>query len=69
MGQWHRWIGRLRPVLATAALVLVLGGVLWAARPPAKKELAPPSYVIPNIVAVVMCMAALAVPCKRFRRV
>jgi hypothetical protein len=49
-------------------LLLAVGPVeaVGAAKPAKEKEAAYPSYVIPNIVAVLMVAAVLAVACKRF---
>ncbi|MGB2754191.1 MAG: hypothetical protein WBD75_09790 [Phycisphaerae bacterium] len=51
-----------------AAAVFVAAGLALGARKAPKKTLPKPSYGIPNIVAVVMCLSVLAIPCKRFKR-
>ena len=56
--------------LAAAGAATVLAGVsvVGAATAAMPREPEFPSYAIPNIAAIVMCLAALAIPCKRFRR-
>lgn len=51
-----------------AAAVFVAAGLALGPRKAPKKTLPKPSYGIPNIVAVVMCLSVLAIPCKRFKR-
>ena len=69
----RRWAALARTVLvavAIAALVIILTGPAGAARPykaPAPEANAP-QWVLPNIVAVLMSLGVLAIPCKRFRR-
>lgn len=53
---------------AFAAAVFVAGGLALGAQKAPEKTLPKPSYGIPNIVAVVMCLSVLAIPCKRFKR-
>jgi len=53
---------------AFAAAVFVAGGLALGAQKVPEKTLPKPSYGIPNIVAVVMCLSLLAIPCKRFKR-
>ena len=64
----------MRAAATVTATVLVLAGLALPAAgatrrtAPAKKGLPTPSYVIPNIAATGMCLAVLAIACKRFRR-
>ena len=51
-----------------AAAMFVAGSLALGAWKAPEKTLPKPSYVIPNIVAVVMCLSVLAIPCKRFKR-
>ena len=54
-------------VIAVAAgIVAVLASVATAAAPTREPEY--PSYAIPNIAAIVMCLAAVAIACKHTRR-
>ena len=53
---------------AFAAAVFVAGGLALGAQKAPKKTPLKPSYGIPNIVAAVMCLSVLAIPCKRFKR-
>ncbi len=53
---------------AFVAVVFVAAGLALGARKAPKKTLPKPSYGIPNVVAVVMCLSVLAIPCKRFKR-
>jgi len=48
-------------------LGLLLAGAARAEQAPTRTPR--PSYAIANIVAVVMCLTVLAIPCKRFRRI
>lgn len=59
--QWT-WLGQVAMVVA----ILLVAGVLalGAGGLPPKR----PGYTIPNIVALVMALTTLAIPCKRFRR-
>jgi len=50
-----------------AAVFLAAGLALGAQRTP-EKTLPQPSYGIPNIVAVGMCLSVLAIACKHFKR-
>ena len=61
MKQAMRHLGRA--ALAVAVLTLVAGTAMAA-----QKEPEPPSYAIPNLIAIVMCAAAFLIPCKLFRR-
>jgi len=61
----RRWTVR---VGAFAAVMFVAAGLALGAQKVPKKTLPKPSYGIPNIVAVVMCLSVLAIPCKRFKR-
>jgi hypothetical protein len=60
--------GALRLAAAVAMVVLPAAGAALAAAKGAGKEPASAAYTISNIAAVVMCLAALAVPCKRYHR-
>lgn len=53
---------------AFAAAVFVAAGLALGAPGTPEKTLPQPSYAIPNIVAVVMCLSVLAIACKRFKR-
>jgi hypothetical protein len=61
-------------VAAAAAAILALclaapaGARLAPGRPEKSREAEQPQYVIPDIIAALVCVSALAVPCKRFRR-
>ena len=65
---------RLRRTLALAgATAVVLAGLVLPvqARQPYRgkePEAATAQYVLPNIIAALMSVAILAIPCKRFRR-
>jgi|GEM_PF-4512876 len=61
------WRWTVRAGMFAAAVFLAAGLALGAKRTP-EKTLPQPSYGIPNIVAVVMCLSVLAIPCKRFKR-
>jgi hypothetical protein len=69
-----RWTRLRRAILAGAAAATVLAclvapaGARLAPTPTPKREVAQPQFVVPNLAAAFMCLAALAVPCKRFRR-
>jgi hypothetical protein len=60
-----RWTVRLG---AFAATVFVAAGLALGARKVAEKTVLKPSYTIPNIAAVAMCLSVLAISCKRFKR-
>ena len=60
-----RWTARLG---AFAAAVFVAAGLALGARKVVEKPVLKPSYAIPNIAAVVMCLSVLAISCKRFKR-
>lgn len=53
-----------------SAGVLVAAILLVAAQAAAAESSTnePPNYAIPNIAAIVMSVAALAIPCMRYRR-
>jgi hypothetical protein len=53
---------------AFAAAVFVAAGLALGAQKVPENTPPQPSYGIPNIVAVVMCLSILAIPCKRFKR-
>jgi len=53
---------------AFVAVVFVAAGLALGARKVPQKTLPKPSYAIPNIVAVVMCLSVLTIACKRFKR-
>lgn len=53
------------PVMAAVMAALLIAAQAAAAAPPSTEG---PSYAIPDIAAIVMCLAALAVPCMRYRR-
>ena len=57
----------VRAVVFVAAMFLAAGLALGAQKA-TQRTLPKPSYAIPNIVAVVMCLSALAIACKRFKR-
>ena len=52
-------------VMAAALEALLLAAHALAAEQASAEG---PSYAIPDIAAVVMCLAALAIPCMRYRR-
>jgi hypothetical protein len=62
-------LGRAGLRLAGPALGLLLAGAAWGAAREQAEGPRLPSYAIPNIVALAMCLVVLAIPCKRFRRV
>lgn len=67
------WAVLSRTVLvavAVAVLVVILAGPAGAARPSKAPppEANAPQWVLANIVAVLMSLGVLAIPCKRFRR-
>jgi hypothetical protein len=53
-----------------SAGMLVAATLLVAAQAAAAESSTnePPNYAIPDIAAIVMCVAALAIPCMRYRR-
>ena len=51
-----------------AAIQVLTASVALAAAAGAPRADAMPSYMIPNIVALVMVAAILAIACKRYRR-
>jgi uncharacterized membrane protein len=53
-------------VVAVAGAVLLVAGLAAAA--PAAKPVEPPSYVMVESIAAIMCAVVLILPCKRFRR-
>jgi hypothetical protein len=55
----------LRGAAAWAAAIAVAAAALAAPAPDASRR---PNYAIPNICAILMCTAVLAVACRRFRR-
>ncbi|HUX00178.1 MAG: hypothetical protein WBD63_11155 [Phycisphaerae bacterium] len=59
--------GRWGRIAAGLVLGLLLAGAARAEQAPTRTPR--PSYAIANIVAVVMCLTVLAIPCKRFRRI
>jgi len=52
----------------TAGLVLILTAFALGASGRAGQGQTGPSYAIPNIVATIMCLVALAIACKDFRK-
>jgi len=67
------WAALVRTVLvavAVAVLVVILAGPAGAARPykTPQPDANAPQWVLANIVAVLMSLAVLAIPCKRFRK-
>jgi len=62
-----RWTVRAGAFAAAVFLAAGLALALGAWKVP-EETLPQPSYAIPNIVAVVMCLSVLAIPCKRFKR-
>jgi hypothetical protein len=69
------WTRLRRTVVAAAAaailascLVAPAGARLAPGRPEKSREADQPQYVLPDIIAALVCVSALAVPCKRFRR-
>ena len=54
--------------VAAAAIQVLAASAALAGAPGAPRADAMPSYVIPNIVALVMVAAILAIACKRYRR-
>jgi fatty acid desaturase len=65
-GKWLRLV-RLAAVAALIGLLAVLPLAAYAAT--RGKEPAGPSYVLSNLVAVIMCVVAVAIPCKRYHGV
>ncbi|MCX5684448.1 MAG: hypothetical protein NT049_12285 [Planctomycetota bacterium] len=61
-----------RRVVRPAAVVAVVGLLAWLAPESlaaAKAKAAEgPSYVLSNMAAIVMCIVAIAIPCKRYYR-
>ena len=64
-GKWVRFV-RLAAAVAVIGLLAALPLAAFAAAK--AKEPEGPSYAISNIVAVIMCAIALAIPCKRYHR-
>jgi hypothetical protein len=68
-----RW-GRTGRILAVAAAIAVVLACLvmpaGARQAPSGPEAAPsaPQFIGPNIIVALMCLAALGIPCKRYRR-
>lgn len=67
------WAVLARTVLvavAVAVLVVILAGPAGAARPykTPQPEANAAQWVLANIVAVLMSLGVLTIPCKRFRR-
>jgi hypothetical protein len=63
--------GVWRRVVHLAAVMAVVGLLAWLApeviAAAAKgKEVAGPSYALSNLAAIVMCVVAIAIPCKRY---
>ena len=56
----RQWMGAARVAMATAVLGAAAEAVLAAAAD------VYPSYVIPNLVACVMCLTVVLIACKRF---
>jgi hypothetical protein len=54
--------------VAVAALVIILAAPAGAARSYKAPEANAPQWVLPNVIIVLMSLAVLAIPCKRFRR-
>jgi len=57
-----KWIGM------AGGIVLALADLTLGASGRAEQGPTGPSYAIPNIVATIMCLVALAIACKDFRK-